>query len=464
MTMSARFHNGTVHMMKNNDLREVCRVTGVPYGARFTTIRLLYEKLNLHPVELDRMPVIERQAKEYMQKRDPLDMEADEIRDVCHAAGVGFSTAHPKASLQILCYRCNVGVPNFMKLLILLPNTEAEAMAYMAPRVLELLDYAELCVLTVVFCNANYSPHLFDMQAQDPDDRTSVIRALKDIYRATRVKVHETWTGPVDCLESIMRAEDDRERAKDDMNMMLAQLEQGWGQALTTLTTVAPVSVKPSTMIEAMQFMRTYTVWSLDDGQKRKLFDLLGCLGEYPETEEAWMDRLYHQRLIVHMEQCGARDQLDFAPRPINPMDGIDEVLAEIPRSLILYRSHDELNRCAFLLSLPEFTGSFDDIESLYRRHFTAWCNRWEQRLLLGDEEAPPPPPPPASSSSSSAKRQRAADEKVTLSCAICMENGADRFVVFQCGHSACAQCSAKLVLCHMCRDRIVTRIEMKGL
>jgi len=46
-----------------------------------------------------------------------------------------------------------------------------------------------------------------------------------------------------------------------------------------------------------------------------------------------------------------------------------------------------------------------------------------------------------------------------TMNCAICYEN--QRNVAYLCGHSACAQCSRPLRVCHMCRKPITKKIKL---
>ena len=54
-------------------------------------------------------------------------------------------------------------------------------------------------------------------------------------------------------------------------------------------------------------------------------------------------------------------------------------------------------------------------------------------------------------------KQQRINELEDAVNCPICLAKR--RGVVFQCGHSACGDCSAQVDTCHNCRNPITARI-----
>ena len=50
-------------------------------------------------------------------------------------------------------------------------------------------------------------------------------------------------------------------------------------------------------------------------------------------------------------------------------------------------------------------------------------------------------------------------ENKNKMECNICMDN--DFNIVFQCGHCCCDACAINLKICHICRAKIVTRLQL---
>nr|AFK36428.1 unknown [Lotus japonicus] len=50
-------------------------------------------------------------------------------------------------------------------------------------------------------------------------------------------------------------------------------------------------------------------------------------------------------------------------------------------------------------------------------------------------------------------------DERNQMECAICLTNGKD--LAFGCGHMSCRDCGSRLSNCHICRERITSRLRV---
>ena len=54
-----------------------------------------------------------------------------------------------------------------------------------------------------------------------------------------------------------------------------------------------------------------------------------------------------------------------------------------------------------------------------------------------------------------------ATKRKFFIECQICLENCTQITVVFNCGHFCCSICAESLKSCHMCRNKIISKVKL---